>query len=250
MRRWVFLFLLIGLLCWGGVVGGSRDGVRAPASFDSTPSHLEASSLGSWGTVALPQSAGNDRLARTTSATVSLTFDDGPQPNFTPQILHVLQQYGVHATFFCVGSQVQAYPAIVRQMVQGGNVVGNHSWSHANLTTLSAAAIRQQLSMTSVAISQATGRVPTLFRPPYGATNATVRSIAAQLGLVQTLWTLDTRDWQRPGAAAIVNAVFTNAHNGSIILLHDGGGDRSQTVQALSQIISGLGQRGFAFTTL
>ncbi len=145
---------------------------------------------------------------------------------------------------------MQAYPAIVRQTVQGGNVVENHTWSHPNLATLSPAAIRQQLSTTSAALDQATGVVPTFFRPPYGATNATVRSIAAQLGLVQTLWTLDTRDWQRPGVATIVNTVLSYAHNGSIILLHDGGGDRSQTVEALSWIISGLEQRGFTFTTL
>jgi len=250
MRKWVYLFFLIGLLYWGEAVGGSVASVRASASLNAISSHSEASSQGDWGAVALPQSAENDHLARTASATVALTFDDGPQPNFTPQILHVLQQYGVHATFFCIGSQVQAYPAIVRQTVQGGNVVGNHSWSHPNLTTLSSAAIRQQLSTTSAAISQATGSVPTLFRPPYGATNETVRSIAAQLGMVQILWTLDTRDWQRPGVAAIVNAALTSARNGSIIILHDGGGDRSQTVQALPQIISGLEQRGFTFTTV
>jgi peptidoglycan/xylan/chitin deacetylase (PgdA/CDA1 family) len=162
----------------------------------------------------------------------------------------VLQQYGVHATFFCIGSQVQAYSAIVRQTVQAGNAVENHTWSHPNLTKLSPAAIRQQLSTTSAAIGQATGVAPTLFRPPYDATNATVRSIAVQLGLVQTTWTLDTYDWQRPGVATIVNTVLTHAYNGSIILLHDGGGDRSQTVQSLSQIITGLEQRGFTFTTL
>jgi peptidoglycan/xylan/chitin deacetylase (PgdA/CDA1 family) len=250
MRKWVYLFLLIGLLCWEEVVGGTMNGVRASAYLASTPTYPEASRLRTWGAATYSQSAENDHLARSASATVALTFDDGPQPVFTPQVLRVLQQYGVHATFFCIGSQVQAYSAIVRQTVQGGNAVGNHSWSHANLTTLSPAAIRQQLSTTSAAIKRATGVAPRLFRPPYGATNETVRSIATQLGLVQTLWTIDTSDWQRPGVATIVNTVLTHAHNGNIILLHDGGGDRSQTVQALSQIISGLEQRGFTFTTL
>src|SRR5579859_3044597 len=250
MGNWVYLFLLIGLFCWEGVVGGAMDGVYGSASFDSTLSHPEASSLRGWGTADFPQIVENDRLIRTASATVALTFDDGPQPVFTLQVLRVLQQYGVHATFFCIGSQVQAYPTIVRQMVQGGNVVGNHSWSHPNLTSLSPAAVRQQLSSTSAAINQATGVVPRLFRPPYGATNATVSSIAAQLGLIQTLWTVDTRDWQRPGVATIVSTVLTQAHNGSVVLLHDGGGDRSQTVQALARIISGLEGRGFGFVTL
>ena len=184
------------------------------------------------------------------SATVALTFDDGPQPAFTPQILSVLQLYGVHATFFCIGNQVQEYPGIVRQLYQSGNIIGNHSWDHPDLTRLSPAEIRKQLSSTSSAIQQATGVAPGLFRPPYDTSDATVQSIAAQLGLAQTGWTLDTLDWQRSGVDTIVNAVLTQAHNGSIILMHDGGGDRSQTIQALPRIIKELQQRGFTFVTL
>jgi len=138
----------------------------------------------------------------------------------------------------------------VRQTVQEGNIIGNHRWSHPDLTTLTPAAIQQELSTTSTAIDQAAGVTPTLFRPPYGATDATVRSVAAHLGMVETLWTLDTKDWQRPGVETIVNTVLTRASNGSVILMHDGGGDRSQTVQALPQIISGLKERGFTFITL
>ncbi|MBO0789875.1 MAG: polysaccharide deacetylase family protein [Ktedonobacteraceae bacterium] len=218
MRNLSSLLLIAGLLCWEVA--------------------LQAT--------ALPASALQPRSGERAAATVALTFDDGPQATFTPQVLQILQRYRVPATFFCIGRQVQQDAALVRQTHQEGDVIGDHSWSHPNLTTLSPAAIRWQLRTTSVVIQQATGVAPTLFRPPYGATNATVRNIASQLGLTQIMWTLDTRDWQRPGVASIVNAAL-GAHNGSIILMHDGGGDRSQTVQALPRIIDGLRQRGFTF---
>ncbi len=181
---------------------------------------------------------------------IALTFDDGPNPVFTPQVHRVLQQYEVSATFFCIGQQVQRYPDLVQQASQEGSAIGNHTWNHPHLTRLSPAAIRWQLSTTSAAIRQAIGVPPDLFRPPYGATNATVRSIASQLGLRQILWTIDTRDWQRPGVSAIVSTVLAKAKNGSIVLMHDGGGNRSQTVQALPQIITKLQQRGFTFVTV
>ncbi|GHO99459.1 oligosaccharide deacetylase [Reticulibacter mediterranei] len=221
MRNLRYLLLIAGLLCWEVALQAAI----LPAS--------------------MPQPRSDERAA----ATVALTFDDGPQAIFTPQVLRVLQRYQAPATFFYVGSQVQKNEALVRQTYQEGDVIGDHSWNHPNLTTLSPAAIRWQLRATSVVIQQATGVAPTLFRPPYGATNTTVRNISSQLGLTQILWTTDTHDWQRPGVASIVSAAL-RAHNGSIILMHDGGGDRSQTVQALPQIISELRQRGFTFIAL
>jgi peptidoglycan-N-acetylglucosamine deacetylase len=179
---------------------------------------------------------------------VALTFDDGPSA-FTAGVLNVLQQHGVHATFFCIGQQVQTRPAIVREVSQAGNVIGNHSWSHPDLTKLAPNQVTWQLSTTSTAIQQATGISPTLFRPPYGALNAMVTRTAAQLGLSPVLWNIDTLDWTRPGVNAIVSSVLDHAVNGSIVLMHDGGGDRSETIQALPQIISGLRARGFAFVT-
>lgn len=247
------LMLSLALSYHAPYVEASMHGVSASAPFHSSPSFPGASSLSIRGGGDLPRlspSAEKHRLTGSASATVALTFDDGPEPLFTPLVLRVLQQYGVHATFFCIGEQVQMYPALVRQTAQEGNMIGNHTWSHLNLTLIALATIRQQLSTTSAAIAQATGVAPRLVRPPDGATNATVSSIEAQLGLVQVLWTLDTEDWQHPGVAAMVNTVLTHARNGSIILMHDGGGDRSQTVQALPQIISELEQRGFTFTTL
>lgn len=250
MRKLAYLLLIIGLIFWEVVLGAVMNGANAHAATYAVPLSPDVISLRTPGAAALPRSSEDHFFARSTSAVVALTFDDGPQPVFTPQVLDVLERYGVPATFFCIGSQVQKYPEIVRRTFEEGNDIGNHTWSHPYLTTLSPDAIRWQLSSTSAVIEQATGVEPTLFRPPYGATNATVRSIAAQLGLVQAEWTIDTRDWQRPGVTTIVSTVFNEVRPGSIILLHDGGGDRSQTVQALPRIIRGLQQRGFTFTTL
>lgn len=247
------LMLSLVLLHPAPSVGASMYGISlfAPShSSLSVPEATAPSIRGGGGPPLLSPRAEKHRLAGSGSATVALTFDDGPDPLFTPSVLRVLQQYGVHATFFCIGEQVQLYPALVRQAAQDGNVIGNHTWSHLNLTLLPPETIRQQLSTTSAAIAQATGGAPRLVRPPDGATNATVRDIEAQLGLVEVLWTLDAEDWQHPGVAAMVDMVLTRARNGSIILMHDGGGDRSQTIQALPLIISGLEQRGFTFTTL
>lgn len=181
---------------------------------------------------------------------IALTFDDGPNPVFTPQVLQVLDDYGVEATFFCIGEQAQKHPELVQQIQQAGDVLGVHGWDHTALTKLSPDEVDQQLRSTSDVIQQATGTTPTVFRPPYGSTDQTVVDVASTLGLTQVLWSVDSRDWQRPGTEAIVNAVLTHAHDGGVILMHDGGGDRSETVAALPQIISALQQRGFTFITL
>lgn len=181
---------------------------------------------------------------------VALTFDDGPSPSYTPQILNVLQQYNVHATFFCAGENVQYYPDLVQQEQSAGNVVANHSWSHPDLTTLSTNGVHTQLNNTSVEIQQVTGTRPTFFRPPYGAVDNKVLAQSTQLGLKPVLWSVDTLDWQRPGSSAIVTAVLNQVGNGGVILLHDGGGDRSQTVAALPTIINDLQQRGYQLVTI
>ncbi len=189
-------------------------------------------------------------FSRSSAPVVALTFDDGPNPVFTPHILHVLEEYGVKATFFCIGEQVQANQALVQQTYKAGNEIGNHSWNHPYLTELPPDEIRWQLHSTSVAIQHAIGVPPDLFRPPYGATDEEVRMIASELGLRETLWTIDTRDWEHPGVSAIVNTVLDDAKNESIVLMHDGGGNRSQTVEALPQIITGLEHRGFTFVVV
>jgi len=207
-----------------------------------TPSHPAPAS-----TVSLdgPLFQGNPRLPE-----IALTFDDGPQPSFTPQILAILQRFGVPATFFCIGQQILAYPALVRQESADGELVEDHTWSHPNLLYLTTPALDQQLSMTANAIYQLTHVSPAFFRPPYGAINANIRAQARKLKLSIVMWDVDPRDWSLPGSQAIIARVLGSTHNGSIILLHDGGGNRTQTIEALPTIITALRARGLRFVTI
>ncbi|SRR5260221_3196108 len=181
---------------------------------------------------------------------IALTFDDGPNPYYTPLILRILQKYSVKATFFCIGRQVAAYPALVKQEYKAGHVIGNHSWSHPDMALLSAASIRLQLVSTSNAIQEVTGVQPIYFRPPYGIMSVPVLTQAYHLGLTTVIWNDEARDWQLPGMSVIVKRIFGLARNGAIILMHDGGGNRSQTVAALPYIIRGLRSRGFRLVTI
>jgi len=181
---------------------------------------------------------------------VALTFDDGPNPYYTPQILAILQHYRVKATFFCIGQQVARYPNLVRQEYSDGNLVGNHSWSHPNLALLSDNDIETQINLTSNAIQQATGVRPTFFRPPYGVVNTKVLAQANLLGLTTIIWSDEAHDWATPGTSVIVSRILRLAGDGAIILMHDGGGDRSQTVAALPSIITALRASGLQLVTL
>jgi peptidoglycan/xylan/chitin deacetylase (PgdA/CDA1 family) len=175
------------------------------------------------------------------AGTVYLTFDDGPHPTYTPKILAILRKHGANAVFFEVGQNVSWYPSITRSLRSYGAKIGNHTWSHPDLTTLSTASVTWQLNK----MESTLGYRPRCVRPPYGATNSRIASIIANRGQRQILWTVDPRDWSRPGPTAIVNRVLANVRDGSRILLHDGGGDRSQTVAALDLLIPKLRARGY-----
>jgi peptidoglycan-N-acetylglucosamine deacetylase len=181
---------------------------------------------------------------------IALTFDDGPNPYYTPQVLAILQKYGVKATFFDVGYLVADYPSIVRQEYNGGNIVANHSWSHPVLTYLSTHAILSQLTSTTKAIKAAIGVRPTFFRPPYGATNNIVLTQARNLGYTTVLWDGSAGDWKLPGVGVITSKLLSYVRDGAILLLHDGGGNRAQTVAALPTIITTLENRGYKFVTI
>lgn len=182
---------------------------------------------------------------------VALSFDDGPSAIYTQQVLAILKQYQVPATFFCIGRQVQQYPDLVKmEYNQTGIVIGNHTWSHPDLPLLTRQQITTQIQDTSTAIEQATGKQPIFFRPPYGAINAQVRSVATSLKLTSVLWNDDTRDWARPGVKSIINTAVGTVGDGSIILMHDGGGDRSETVAALPTIIKDLRSHGYQIVPL
>jgi polysaccharide deacetylase family sporulation protein PdaB len=181
---------------------------------------------------------------------IALTFDDGPAPQYTEAILQVLRSHRVKATFFLLGRWVQQYPDLAREVVADGHAVGDHSWSHADLTQLSESQASQELTSTRDIIQQVTGVKTTLFRPPYRAYNRQLLDLAASLHFSTILWSIDPHDWEMPGVGPIISTALGNAQNGAIILMHDGGGDRSQTVAALSSIIERLQAQGFTFVTI
>jgi peptidoglycan/xylan/chitin deacetylase (PgdA/CDA1 family) len=170
-----------------------------------------------------------------------LTFDDGPDPVWTPQVLDVLAKYNAHATFFELGSMQAEHPALKDQVLAAGNTIGSHSISHAQLTKVSATKRHHEIF---------DGPTSKCFRPPYGATNANVKADIKAAGMTSVLWDVDTLDWQRPGKQAIVHSILTGAHNGSVILMHDAGGNRSQTVAALDQALETLAAQGYTFASL
>jgi peptidoglycan/xylan/chitin deacetylase (PgdA/CDA1 family) len=181
---------------------------------------------------------------------VVLTFDDGPDPAYTPQILSILAKYNAKATFFEVGRNVAKHPELSKRIHAAGHSVENHTWDHADLRKLGAAAFRQEVASTDEVIRAATGGTPACLRPPYGGVNPTVTQRAKALGKDLVVWTIDSRDWTRPGAPAIVQRVLKNVHNGSVILMHDGGGNRTQTMAALPTILKSLKAQGYGFRTL
>ena len=188
---------------------------------------------------------GNTRIRE-----IALTFDDGPNPYYTPQVLAILQQFGVKATFFDVGYLVADYPNIVRQEYHQGNIVANHSWSHPELTYFSEQGIKSQLTSTTNIIQATIGVKPSFFRPPYGAINNTVLAQARNLHYTTVMWDGSAEDWNLPGVNVIVSKTLYYARNGAILLLHDGGGNRAETVAALPIIINDLKSRGFRFVTI
>jgi cellulose synthase/poly-beta-1,6-N-acetylglucosamine synthase-like glycosyltransferase/peptidoglycan/xylan/chitin deacetylase (PgdA/CDA1 family) len=189
--------------------------------------------------------------------TIVLTFDDGPDPTWTPRILQVLRRYRVSATFFVVGAQVRKHPQIVEQMLRAGNEVGIHTFTHPHLSELPRWRQHQEYSMTQMAIVRATGHKAALIRLPYSSTvdaidDATWDLIrdTGRLGYINVMTESDSRDWQRPGADAIVRNATPPDGTGATVLMHDAGGDRTQTVVALDRLIPLMQQRGYAFTTV
>ncbi len=177
---------------------------------------------------------------------VALTFDDGPSL-YTPQVLAVLGRYGAHATFFEIGRQVGGLAATSRAVIRAGDVVGDHTWSHPVLDAANTAA---QIRPTQAAIRKATGFTPCLLRPPYGTAPADVVRIARGQGLLTIQWDVDPADWSRPGTSVIAQRVLSAVHPGAIVIMHDGGGDRSETVAALKTIVPTLIARGYRLVTV
>jgi peptidoglycan/xylan/chitin deacetylase (PgdA/CDA1 family) len=224
-----------------GQGGGGEPTTPTPSASPSPSPSPTASGFGLRGAANGP--AGS--ITTTGSAAVALTFDDGPGAN-TAQVLDLLKRYGIHATFCLIGRMISPYNAyLVRRIVAEGHTLCNHTWTHdLNLKSRTEAQIRSEMQRTNDAIH---GIVPDAsiryFRNPGGNFSPLVVSVAASMGMQSIYWTVDPRDWSRPGTQAIMNIVLSRTHEGSIVLMHDGGGDRSETVQALQTILPNLKSR-------
>ncbi|MEU3660563.1 polysaccharide deacetylase family protein [Streptomyces sp. NPDC032940] len=180
--------------------------------------------------------------------TMMLTFDDGPDPHYTPEILDTLAEYDVHATFFVCGEMAGYYKDLLSRMADEGHVVGNHTWSHPLLTKLSRSRVRAEMESTCEIVEKTYGEPPRWFRAPYGAWNRAVFQLGAELGMEPLAWTVDSLDWTTPGTATIVDRVEDGAAPGVVVLSHDAGGDRSQTVRALRTYLPQLLDSGYHLT--
>lgn len=222
--------------------GDSTASDTASAAAPTTPGAQEASSSSA--------AAGqHDHGATDCSVAhcVALTFDDGPKPSTDTRLLEVLAAHGAKATFFMIGENVDAYPETARRIAQAGHEVGNHSTTHPTLTHLSAAGVKAELKEASASIRKATGQTPALMRPPYGASDASVKQAIARAGMTQVLWNLDTLDWKTRNAAKTLAAVKAEAHPGAVILMHD---IHATTIDAVDPMITWLQSEGYTLVTL
>ena len=180
---------------------------------------------------------------------VALTFDDGPGP-YTPAVLTVLEHYGVHATFFIIGRMLQYFGESAQREVRDGDVIGDHTETHPAMAQLSAHDQYEQLFEQAARVELQGAPRPDLFRPPYGSFDATTMAQLQRLHMLMVLWSVDTDDYEQPGVAAIVHTALAGAHPGAIILMHDAGGTRTETVEALPIIIRELRARGLKPVTV
>lgn len=183
---------------------------------------------------------------------LALTFDDGPNEKYTPQVLQLLRENGAKATFFVIGKRAEKYPELVKQMVTGGHEIANHTYSHPSFAHISNEKMSDEITRCEEAIVKITGHKPTLFRPPGGACSLETVKFAKQKGYDVVLWSWhqDTRDWSRPGVSFIIHRVLDGTHSGDIVLFHDHGGNRKQTIQALRTILPALRERGYKLVTV
>lgn len=186
---------------------------------------------------------------------IYLTFDDGPAED-TAAMVDVLEQHGAKATFFVVGGMVQKHPQLLRAEAEAGHYIGNHTFTHPHLEAMPHAEFLRELNDTAAIVQKAAGDLLTLdgrmhlMRPPYGSIDENTAPWSRELGYDMVLWDIDPNDWDQPGTDKIASQVLAEAEPGAIVLLHDGGGDRSQTVAALRQILPELASKGYVFHSL
>ncbi|MFE0630064.1 bifunctional polysaccharide deacetylase/glycosyltransferase family 2 protein [Streptomyces sp. NPDC058864] len=249
------LVVLVCVLLLGGYVRGDFEAdhrVHPPVSADKVPEAvLEGGPV--------VDATGDEPLSyRAPDRTIALTFDDGPDPVWTPKVLDVLERQHVRATFFVTGGMAARHPGLIRRMVAEGHEIGVHTFSHPDLVYQSPGRIDRELSQTQLALAGAAGIHTSLFRPPYSSTADALDDLSwpvvqrvGRQGYVTAFIDRDAEDWRRPGVQAIVDAsVPAKQGQGAIVLMHDAGGDRSQTVAALDRLIPLLKERGYRFDTV
>ncbi|MGW6903799.1 bifunctional polysaccharide deacetylase/glycosyltransferase family 2 protein [Streptomyces sp. NPDC054940] len=189
--------------------------------------------------------------------TIALTFDDGPNPTWTPQVLAILKKYDIPATFFVVGSMVSRYPSIVADMVEQGNEVGIHTFTHVDLSYQSDARVNREMQQTQLALAGAAGITTTLFRAPYSSETDAIDNYSwpvykklGEDGYTSVFVDTDSDDWKRPGVKKIINWATPEDGEGASVLFHDAGGERSQTIKALPTYIEKMKAKGYTFTTI
>lgn len=192
----------------------------------------------------------NERIKFPEAKTVALTFDDGPSPIYTPQILAILKKYNIKATFFMVGENAKMYPEIVKAVYADGHHVNSHSMTHPMLTKISAKSLQYEVATPYKVLYQIINVHPKCLRYPFGASNARVRQVIRDEGMLPVSMGFNSFDYDRPGTQKIIDWVLKNAYSQQVILLHDGYFKREQTVAALPAIIEGIKKKGLGFSTI
>jgi cellulose synthase/poly-beta-1,6-N-acetylglucosamine synthase-like glycosyltransferase/peptidoglycan/xylan/chitin deacetylase (PgdA/CDA1 family) len=258
--HWLLVSLLIFVFAVGLLIEGYTHGVLGENSADepaATPNAPAAPASVTNGGPVITVVNGQPRSYQIPRKTVILSFDDGPDPTWTPRILAVLKRYHVPANFFLVGAHAASYPGLVRAELQAGDEVGSHTYTHTNLGTAPRWRESLELTLTQNALAGAAGIHTRLLRMPYSSETDAITAVdwqaavqAAEDGYLVVFTSLDTTDWARPGVKHIVAAAMPAGGRGAIVMFHDGGGDRSETVAALPQIIEHLKAEGYRFATI
>ncbi|WP_030908718.1 bifunctional polysaccharide deacetylase/glycosyltransferase family 2 protein [Streptomyces sp. NRRL F-5126] len=252
----LLLLVMAGMLLVRGYVYSSfvpDHRVRPPAATSHVPERI----LDGGPVIDARDTSRPAKSLRIPDRTIVLTFDDGPDPKWTPKILDILRKHGVNATFFITGTNTSRNPGIVKRTVAEGNEVGVHTFDHPDLSYLKAPTIKRELSQTQLAIEGAAGIRTALFRPPYSSfadaldnKSWPVMRYVGSLGYIGVFDTVDSEDWQLPGVEKIIDNATPRHGKGAVVLMHDFGGDRSETLKALPRYIDLMRSRGYRFKTV
>ena len=255
--HWLLLVVVLGLLGVAMLIHGVINHNVAPGEGPAGDTNVQPAPVAAQLGPVIDARSSPPKSWSPRPGQVALTFDDGPDPTWTPQILAVLEHYQVPATFFVIGSLVTERPDLVRREVRDGFEIGVHTFTHSDLGSIAPFRAQLELSQTQLAIAGATGRKTSILRLPYASTagSVTARDLSAMTraaddGYLSVFATRDPQDWAKPGVATIVQRAMPTGGDGAIIVLHDGGGDRAQTVAALEELIPRLQRAGYTFTSL